>query len=305
MLALTKPPGLYFQPHGVANIAGAVPTKRTQQAYYLFDYPTVAAILSRLYASIGTSPLTMKQKIRVSGHITYTVKNETNDAVQYECLRWTPRKDVPKSLACITDPADPNYATAPVYTGNVLNCLGASYALDSIDPASFADGRNEALVYVSNQPDQSPTFCEFFEIKKFPFKLGPGKEKKFHVGKTMLEIDTAECFVSLASVVFTNQSTWAKSFIPGATGLLFRQMGSLGIKTGAVTEYSLTTYSEPLTLLSTQHTYVAYDWATNAEQSDQSTYRTDIGTDSNTGNATVFTILPDSDVKSAVITANT
>lgn len=295
------PPAKYFQPHNIAAIIGATPTLVTQQMHYLFDYPSISAVLDGLYTNIGTSVYTMKQHVRVSGHMEYTLKNETNDNVKVTIERWSCKKPVPRDLCSITETADPLSTTFPVYTGNILNCMGAAWALDSIEPASSANAANTALEHAEHNNSQSPTINEFFDLKRFDIILRPGRSRKFSVGRKLLEIDTVNNFVDFSQVSFTNQGTWANAFIPGACGLLFRVHGSPCVPTGGVTDYSPMAYSQPEMLLMTKVNYVAYDWKSNAETQDDTTF---LATGIAAGtNATINTILPETDAKSNIIVA--
>lgn len=246
----------------------------------------------------------MKQTISVSAHADYLLKNMTNDTIMYECLRWSFKQVPPRVMCAITEVNDPNYVTAPIYTGNILNFFGACFALDAIDNTDYADARNASLLYGEYDYTMSPTFNRFVKISKFKFSLKPGRFKKFTIGRTKLELDTAEMFAPLASQVDTTASAWTYSFIPGACGLLFRQFGDMALPVGSVSLYSSLSYAQPVTVLQTTFKYTVFDWLGKPEIFDNFEIRGTIGVVANAGNSTVQTILPDSDVKSVIITAN-
>lgn len=260
----------YFQPHnnGFIGIPTVItpntpPTEITYQVYYLYDYYTVAYIIDNLYTSFNVNPLTYSQTVHISGHAEYVLRNQSNITTRYEMIRWTVKKAIPQFMCSITNYNDPAFLTTPVYTGNVLNFLGYAM-LDANTNTTAANASSAGLINGEIQLKELPLWNEYFEHKIIKFKLRPSQARTFKCGKRMLAIDTSEIFGPTIAV--TQPSCWTQSFVPGATGILFRQFGEPCTIAGSTTDLAGIAYTQPEALLVVKFNYTAYAWKQQPEQ---------------------------------------
>lgn len=254
----------YFQPHDIANVGTAPnipPTDVTQVPYYLYDYRTVSFIFNSVYATYGGNANNACQHIRVSGHIEYTLQNQTNVPVEIEMIRWTPKKTIPKELCAITV----SRITANVDQFNPINFIGK--AMQEGAYGGDPDASNVKLDDGEINLKDLRLWNEYIDYKVVKMTLKPGKPRKFTVGRKQLDLYTLELFnFNFASNV-TDPARWAQACVPGCTGLLFRQYG----RAATLTASSLTNqnqsvyYTSNEIILTTKQKYTAYVWAGQPE----------------------------------------
>ena len=258
-------PCKFFQPHGINPVGNPLipPTNVTQVPHYLFDYQTVSEILYQMYNNLATDYKQFNQTIYVSGHMEYTLKNQTSEPIWVECYRWTVIKAVPQELVGI-----PGTTVSPVVTGNILNLIGKAYVYEA-SAGGNADGSNGNLQYAENNILSLSLLQEFVRLKKFRFQMHPGRTRKFKVGVKRLQIDVMENYNFQPPIAITNPAVWANSFIPGATGLLFRVEGIQGIPNSpsSRTDNTAISWGSPEISYSTVYSYTVYDWQSYPEQS--------------------------------------
>jgi hypothetical protein len=284
VVSTSFPTAKYFQPHNIAQIGTPLgnPTEKTYQNFHPYDYPNVALVTTNLYAGLGTNASQYSQTYSLSCHMEYMLRNQSNVPVKYEMIRWTVKKEIPRPWLSITEPVDPLSITAPVYTGNILNFLGYCMVTNNVAPAvTNPDATNAYLTNAEVTLKELPLWNEYVDYKIIKFTLGISKSRNFKVGKRMLEINTQNIFNNAANVVDTTPQTWVHSFVPGATGLLFRQFGSLETITGVVSDLNAIGYSQPESILATKTTYTAYAWKNNPEIQGH-VFLTDVGITSTT-----------------------
>lgn len=267
---LTYPTCKYFQPHQIIQIGtpAANPTELTYVNYFLYDYGIVSSIFNQLYSVLGTDFVSDNQQIRVSGHMEYTLRNQTNDHVPMEMIRWTLKKPIPRDLCSITEPADPLKVTFPVLQGNILNFMGRCMLEQTMGVAG-----NATNVIMSNAEitlKMLDLWNEYIDYKVVPFTLKAGKLRTFKVGRRLLNINTFEIYqFPDASRNVLDSTLWSQAFIPGATGLVFRHFATPMQITGITTDISPVAYSVPEILCTTKSKYTAYAWKGLPEISQQ------------------------------------
>lgn len=258
--------GHYFQPHRIADVgSGPIPpTPVTEQACYLFDYFNVSNIFNSLYLNIGVVQNTLRQVIRLSGHMDYWLKNMTSEPVFVECTRWAVKKQPSYDLASI-----PGTTVSPVFTGNILNFIGTGIFLKSGE-GTQTNALNTQMDNLQFKVSDLPLIDEFFETKTFIMRVGVGQTKHLSVGRKLLSVDTLENFsINGGMIAFAQPETWANPFIPGACGFVFRVRGNPAIiDANPRGDYSALAYTTPEMILTTKTTYVAYDWMEHPETED-------------------------------------
>lgn len=256
-LATTEYPCRWFQPHKIADVGtpAAAPTSLTQIPFYLFDYPTTAAIFNSVFTN--NEETTQRQYLTVSGFVEYTLRNQSSEDVLYEVYIWKIRKPVPRIMMGI-----PGTTTNPVPTGNLLNLLGQSIAIDLDQDFPNPDGINNALFKGEITLPMLQMFNDYVHTRKYKFRLRPGHFKKFTLQQRRLLLSTADLFNNFENSPsnYGDVQNWANSFVPGAKGILFRMFGSLG-KPSSITnpdENSVSQYTLPESSIHTKFTYYAY-----------------------------------------------
>lgn len=282
--------GHYFQPHRIGTIGSPAitPTPFTEQCIYLYDYFTVASMFGTLYTNIGTVQDTLRQIIRVSGHMDYYLKNMATEPVFVECTRWSVKKMPSVDLASM-----PGSTASPVYTGNIANFIGMGIFLKSGDGGT-TNALNTKMDDLEIPIRELPLINEFFDTKTFIVRIGVGQQKHFKVGRKLLAIDTLENFVSNASLpgFASDTSTWCNAFIPGACGFIFRVRGNPDIvDTNPVSEYTSIAYSRPSMVLTTKVSYTVYDWLQQPEREDHFFF-SDSGMQAGAVNGDLNTVIP-------------
>lgn len=262
----------FVQPHLIAAIGTPplAPTPITSVPVYLYDYNAVAIMLNTLYGSIGTSATTLKQTIRVSGHMEYNLQNMTSQVVRVDCIRWSIKAQPGYKEMSMTDPLEPDWITNPVYTGNPINLIGRAIFMAGMGGA--ANATNIRIDDSEINLKMLPVWCQYMDFKQFRIKLAPGKSRKFTVGRKLLAIDTIKAYSTDALVDFSNQNTWNFPFIPGACGFLFRIYGEPAIVRlpAALTGINdPIAYSQPELTLTTRVQYTAFDWLAEPEEQGQ------------------------------------
>jgi len=298
-------PCKYFQPHRTANIGtpAKIPTPLTEVPRFLFDYYIVSAILNDLYLSIGLSQDKLRQVIRVSGHMEYTVTNQSNFPVMFHAIRWSPKTFITKEQCSCTLPTDPLWTTDPVYQGNPLNFLGrALYDAYASGPSTASNALNENMINGELTLKELGLWNEYMDYRVIPFTLKPGKSRKFSVGVKTLAIDTFKCFdLSQPLRPFTDVNTWAQAFIPGACGFIFRMFGTTALATAGVkNDYDTVTFTRPEATLLTKSSYTVYDWKGMPEIQGH-TYLEDSGVNYGVLNSIQSVVLPDGQIAVAQV----
>lgn len=266
-------PAKWFQPHGVADVGldpgPKQPTAVTEVPYYLFDYSTVATMLGNMYPNAGSSPVTMKQTIRVSAHMDYILRNTTTDIVTFDVVRWTFKKIGSLENYAITGINTSGRTTDPVLVANPINLIGASIVAAGYG-GTAANGLNDFISDARITLDKLPLWNELMTWKQFTIKLLPGKSRKFSIGKKLLEIDTMRCFQQYGVNNYSNTDTWTLPFIPGSTGMLFRMHGTVGcdVLETYSHDYEDVVFSRPQCILQTRASYTAFDWLGFPESQD-------------------------------------
>lgn len=265
-------PAKWFQSHGVDQVGSPLKdcTRATEPPFYLFDYSSMGTLLANMYASIGSSTLTLKQRIRVSGHMDYTLRNSTNDFVTYDVVRWTFKKMPPAEVFAITTLFDPARVTDPILYANPLNLIGAAIVACGYTTTGGPTALNSLMDDAQITLKELPLWNEFVEYKQFTVKIPPGQTRHFKVGVRLLEIDTIACFAQLGTVAFGNPDSWTLPFIPGSTGLIFRMHGTMSTSDtiSYTTDYQKAIYSRPQCILQCRTAYTVYDWLANPETQD-------------------------------------
>ena len=262
LVATTYATSYFFQPIRIANVGAPsiAITEVTCVPIYLYDYPTIATIINTMYASAGTAQTGFEQSYMISGHMEYTLRNMSTDTIKVDVIRWTPKKDVPFQFCGVT-----SNAAAPVDFGNIKNLIG--YGLYEQGLGAAADASNTLMNLATINLKDLPIFTENIDFKVFTITMRPGQIRKFKIGVSKLRVNTLDIFFT-NSAAFTNAGTWCKSFVPGATGLLFRGYASQGATSaGGRAINSAITYTNPEFTLTTKVNYTVFDWATNAERS--------------------------------------
>lgn len=252
----------YFQPHDVAQVGtpAANPTEVTYQNFYMYDYFNVSTIINNLYSSIGNSPEFLSQRIAMSCHMEYTVRCQSNvQHTRYQMIRWTVKKPVPRIMCGITEPNTTLFTTNPVYTGNVFNFLGHALQQANINN-SAGNATNLGLVNAEIDLKEIPLWNEFFDYKIINFKLKNSQSRRFTCGRRMLQINTSDIYDNDGTVLDTSPAAWTQAFIPGASGIFFRQFGEPMTETGTVSDLNKLAYTQPESILTTKTTYTAYVW---------------------------------------------
>jgi hypothetical protein len=262
----TFPTAKYFQPHANVNIGtpAIAPTELTYQPFFLFDYPTTAALVNGAYPNLGTDASKVHQRMRISGHMEYTLRNQTNDHVPMEMIRWTLKKAVPRQLVSITENADPLKTTAPVKQGNILNLMGRAMFEQTM--GSVGNAINLVMTNAEIKLKTLDLWNEYVDYKIVKFTLKAGKLRTFKVGRRMLDINTFEIF-QFADFTnpITDSATWTQAFVPGATGLIFRQFGTPCTIAATTSDLSGISYSAPEILVTTRSNYTTYVWYNQPE----------------------------------------
>lgn len=237
-----------------------IPDDSTQIACYLYDYTHISVIMNNLYSSLTTNPVYMNQKLRISAHMEYILRNQTNDRITIEVYRWTLKKMPSKEMCSIQYSS----ATAPIPTFNILNLMGKSMFEQNMGTAAPGNALSTNMGNAEISMSELALVNEYCHIKKFKITLLPGRMRSFKIGKRLLDLNTLDIYseVSLA-LPPSSYVNWANAAIPGATGLLFRSFGTpctINQLAGGQTDNSPVTYSRPQILMTTKTTYTVYDW---------------------------------------------
>lgn len=268
-------PGKFFQSHQISALGtpGIPPTAVTQRPCYLYDYTIVSAMFQSIYND--RVYYGQRQYLTVSGRVEYFLRNQSNEPVNCEAYIWQVKKPVPFQMAYM---AIPGSVTSPVYTGNLLNVLGAA-ASEDLQNYNNPNGLNAALDAGDLELSMLPTFGEYIDYKRYRFRLKPGHIKKFHVMSRRVELASNDLYSPLNSTTvkpWTDQTYWAQAFVPGAKGILFRILGSLGRPAAnAYGDNAYSQYTAPAVNLLSKHTYYAYR---NYSQATNPIFAADFGT---------------------------
>jgi len=295
-----------MQPHGVQNVGSGPskpPTPLTQVPRHLFDYKIVSDIFNDLYISVGLTQDKLRQVIRVSGHMDYTITNQSNFPVKFDAIRWSPKMFITKEQCSCTLPTDPLWTSDPVYQGTPLNFLGrAIYDAYASGPSEPSNALNAAMINGEIDLKEVGLWNEYMDYRVIPFVLKPGKTRKFSVGVKTLAIDTFKCFdLSQPLRPFTDVNTWAQAFIPGACGFIFRMYGSPSVATlGVKDDNSEITFTLPEATLATNSAYTVYDWKGQPEIQGH-TFLADSGVHYGQANSVQSVVLPNGQIAVAQV----
>lgn len=255
-------PAKAFQPYDTSSVGSGpkVPNPVICRPVHLFAYKKFSQALVNFLPGIGTVQKSYNQKIYVSGHLDYTLVNTSTDTVTVEVIRWTIKKDVPIDFCAMW-----GTTTDPVPEGNILNFLG--YCFEAEGYSSSANANNAYINRAELRWEDLPVWTEYVKTSTFKVKMKPGAKRHFSVGCRKLIVDTSECYNYTSAVSLDTEVTWAKAFIPGATGLLFRAYGSPAQQNVAHVNFEdAITYTTPEFALTTRLNYTLYDWADQVER---------------------------------------
>ena len=224
--------------------------------------------------SIGTGIYIAWQKFYISGHMDYTLRNNANESVQVHCIYWKIKHMPPLDVMGI-----PGTIPLPVDTGNIINLIGQSIYEGAMGTGAFAT--NTMIDNAELELKDLPLFNKYISYKIVKHNLAPGQIKRLKIGIRRQVIDVQDLFYTPnPTIAFTNTTTWARSFVPGAKGILFRAYANPAVKvTDPVvpdTNNSSIVYTQPEMILTTKTIYYLYNHQNVASYS-QHTFAADTG----------------------------